>query len=202
MRSSFDGNVRYLFIILIIGIYLSGCCPPYCPVGTNGPIFLPLWLPPAFDESYSNGDYETLLLETNRALDGGTPYGVEARLYRGLALQALEKTDAAFEDFSYVAEHTDELSTIDQKYEMDLLYRNYMILSNIRGDIELSERLKDKAIDLRYTPAETILDEYENTFIKTIDPQKLPLKLPINVYLPPQGFDDSLSAARPDSLKR
>lgn len=160
MQSPLGNIFRKMFVIsILLGLFLIGCqkcppicpCPPYCEATPND-----------FDSLLTNGDYNELLNQANQALENDTPYLTETRLYRGLALLALGEIESAAGDFSFAYDRTNELITIDQSYEMDLLYRNYMVASILSGNRELGVKLRDAAIDLGYTSEEIIMKEYED----------------------------------------
>jgi len=150
-------------IVILLGLFVASCCPPNCPC----PPYCEFFEPSQLNELFVNGEYNELLKQTNAALENKTPYLTETLLYRGLAFRALEKMDSASEDFSYVFDHKSDLVSINQDYETDLLYRNYMVVSIILGKFELGDLLRDAAIDLGYTPADVIIKEYEDAYEKT-----------------------------------
>ena len=150
-------------IVILLGLFVASCCPPNCPC----PPYCEFFEPSQLNELFVNGEYNELLKQANTALENKTPYLTETLLYRGLAFRALEKMDSASEDFSYVFDHKSDLVSINQDYETDLLYRNYMVVSIILGKFELGDLLRDAAIDLGYTPADVIIKEYEDAYEKT-----------------------------------
>ena len=164
MQSSFYNPAKFTIgIVFLLGLFVASCCPPNCPC----PPYCEFFQPAQLNDLFVNGEYEELLKQANIALDNETPYRTETLLYRGLAFRSLEETASAFEDFSYVFDHKNELTSIDQDYETDLLYRNYMVVSILMEKYELGDMLRDVAVDLGYTPKDVIIKEYEDAYERT-----------------------------------
>jgi tetratricopeptide (TPR) repeat protein len=152
---NFKLTATYATLVLVGGIVLVSCCPPYCPP-----------TPEIWDNFYQEGNYKTVIEQASQVVEAGpeTEFYAEAVLYLGLAELRRDGGDLEVTlDYLSEAERlVDDLTTIDAKYERPLLYRGLMVTYAKLGDIDKAEMYLELAIEEVPAQREEILQEFKD----------------------------------------
>ena len=145
--------------LLMLGafILLVGCCPPNCP---PTPLMVDQW-----DNLYQEGAYENLLQETSLILEQGPDgeFFAEANLYAGLAeLKLKGDPELALSYLDEAEKRSSELISLDQTYELTLLFRGKMVALVYLGDLKSARIYRQMAVDMSPELEDEINKEFED----------------------------------------
>ena len=125
----------------------------------------------SLDNAYQEGNFKQVIQEADYLVNLGpssTQYA-EARLYRGLAELCKEgNTELAKANLAVAEGLSSNLETIDQDYELTLLYRGQMVVNLHTGNIPAAEQYYKQALQLSPDMQEVIMQEYVSGYLSNV----------------------------------
>ncbi len=148
-------------LIALVGLLLSACAveePTHYSIQS-------------LDSAYQQGNFQQVIEEADYLVNMGpsSVHYAEARLYRGLAELCKEgNAELAKANLAVAEDLSANLRTIDQEYELTLLYRGQMVVNLHFGDITTAERYYKQALQLSPDMQEVIVQEYVSGYLSNV----------------------------------
>ncbi|MBN2502869.1 MAG: hypothetical protein JXB38_18965 [Anaerolineales bacterium] len=154
--------VKYTGVLIaLVGLLLSACA-------AEEPVHYSVQ---SLDNAYQKGNFQQVIEEADYLVNMGpssTQYA-EARLYRGLAELCKEgNTELAKANLAVAEDLSTSLGTINQEYELTLLYRGQMVVNLHFGDMTAAERYYKQALQLSPDMQEVIIQEYVSGYLSNV----------------------------------
>ena len=162
----FRGLVRKPVLYVGVLIALVGILASACSAADPTPYSVH-----SLDNAYQQGNFMQVIQEADYLVNLGpshTQYA-EARLYRGLAELCKEgDTELAEANLSVAEGLSTSLETIDQGYELTLLYRGQMVVKLHQGNIPAAEEYYKQALQLSPDMQDVIMQEYVSGYLSNV----------------------------------